>query len=429
MRRMMCGMARVAVVALALTSIGFAATDWPRWRGPKLDALSTETGLLKEWPDGGPSLAWKMNGLGVGYSSIAIVGDRFYTMGDLAADGGRRQFLIAFDLKTRKELWRAEVGPPHGDGSRCTPTVDDGLVYGIGSSGDLVCAQAATGSIVWRKNFAKDFGGRMMSGWRYSESPLVDGEKLVCTPGGRDAMMAALNKKTGATLWKCAMPSIGGRGKDGAGYSSIVISEGAGVRQYVTLVGRGVISVRAADGKFLWGYNKVANGVANIPTCVPAGDHIFCSSAYGTGSALLKLELKDDSVVAQEVYFLDARTFQNHHGGFVLVGDHIYGGHGHNAGTPICVELETGKVAWTGKQAGRGSAAVLYADGHLIFRYQKSEVALFEATPEGCKLKGTFSTPREPGTRGNSWSHPVVHDGKLYIRHADVLFCYDVKPR
>jgi outer membrane protein assembly factor BamB len=411
------------------------AADWPRWRGPNLDGVCTETGLLKVWPEGGPKLLWEMTGLGPGYSGIAIANGRLYTMGDRSVGAqtewversGKLQCLIAYDLTTRKELWAAIVGPPHDDGGpRCTPTVHDGLVYAIGTSGDVVCADAETGDIRWRKHLVKDFGGKN-PGWRYSESPLVDGEKLLCTPGGRDAVMVALNRRTGELIWKCSMPDIGRNGKDEAGYSSIVIANGGGVRQYMQLTNKGVIGVAAKDGLFLWGYNKIANGTANIPTPVVRDDYVFCSTAYGAGSALLRLVPGGGSVRAEEVYFLNANTFQNHHPGFVRIGDYIYGGHGHGKGKPTCIEMKTGKVMWQENQPGGGSAAVLCADGHLYFRYEDNVLALIEADPAGYKLKSTFKLPRREGMSGPGWPHLVIADGKLYVRHSDVLFVYDIK--
>lgn len=399
---------------------GAAAPDWPEWQGPKRDAISTEKGLAQEWTGDGPPLLWKISGLGKGFSTVSIVGDKIFTMGDR----DNQQFIIALDLKTQKELWAAKVGAPWGDGTRCTPTVEGGLVYGIGSHGDLVCVKADSGDEVLRKSFPKDFGGKMMSDWGYSESPLVDGDKLVCTPGGKDAGIVALNKKTGETIWQCAIPDIGGRGKDGAAYSSIVISEACGVRQYVQIVGRGAVGVAAKDGTFLWGYNKIVNGTASIPTPVVRGDDVFVSTAYGTGAALLKLSKDGDGIKAEEVYFLDAKTFQNHHGGMVLVGDHIYAGHGHNAGQPICIDLKTGEVACgADKTPGGGSAAVLYADGNVYLRYESAVMALIKAVPGGYTEKGTFKIAVK---NGPSWPHPVIHDGKLYLRDHDVLMCYDV---
>ncbi len=413
--------------ALVATQLAAVAADWPHFRGPKSDGICPETGLLKEWPKEGPPLLWTAAGAGKGFSSVTIVGGKLFTMGDLRGDAGEAQHIIAFDLATQKVIWTAKVGGPHGDGSRCTPTIDDGLVYAIGTDGDLVCVQAADGKEVWRKNFGKDFGGRMMSGWKYSESPLVDGDKLVCTPGGDKAAMAALNKKTGEVVWQCATPKPGMAG--GAGYSSIVISQGAGVRQYITLFGRGLISAKADDGKFLWAYPRIANGTANIPTPVVDGDFVFCSTAYKTGAALLKLSAADGGVKAEEVYFLPPDTFQNHHGGFVKIGDYIYGGSGHNAGKPTCLEMKTGKIVWQQDQPGGGSAAVLYADGNLIFRYQGKEVCLIGCTPDGYKLKGKFTPPPAPGAGGNAWAHPVICDGKLYLRYGNAIFCYDVKAK
>jgi outer membrane protein assembly factor BamB len=401
--------------------------DWPQWRGPNRDGVCSETGLLKSWPADGPKLLWEITGLGPGYSSMSIVDGRLYTMGDISLDSGQAQFVLAYDLATHERIWAAKVGPIHNDGGpRCTPTVDNGLVYAIGTSGDLVCLDAKTGSVRFSRNFENELGGKNPD-WRYSESPLIDGDKLLCTPGGRDAVMAALNKKTGELIWKCSMPDIGGKGKDEAGYSSIVVTEAGGVRQYVQLTNKGLIGVAAKDGRFLWGYSKIANNVANIPTPIVYGNFIFCSTAYGAGSALLELTAGGDGVDTKEIYFLNANTLQNHHGGLVRVGDYIYGGHGHGQGKPICIEAKTGKVMWQKDQPGGGSAAVLYADGNLYFRYEDNTLALIEADPQNYNLISTFKLPNKPGMSGPGWSHLVIVDGRLYIRHSDVLMVYDIK--
>jgi outer membrane protein assembly factor BamB len=409
------------------------AADWPQWRGPNRDGKCAESGLLKEWPENGPRLLWEITGLGKGYSSVAIVDGKLYTMGDREIQdetqaGGRSekaQCIIAYDLDTREELWLAKVGPVHRDGPRCTPTVDNGFVYALGTDGDFVCADAKNGEVAWRRNMVRDFGGRNPN-WKYSESPLVDGAKVLCTPGGPDAVVVALNKATGEVIWRCSMPDIGSKGKNQAGYSSIKVADAGGMRQYVQLTNKGLIGVAAENGKFLWGYNRIANRTASIPTPVIRGQYIFCSTAYGTGSALLKLVEKSEAVDVEEVYWLDDDTFQNHHGGFVRVGDYIYGGHDHNRGKPTCLEMKTGKVMWKEDQPGGGSAAVLYADGHLYFRYQNNVMALIEANPHEYNLKSTFGLPKRDGMSGPGWAHPVIVDGKLYLRHADVLFCYDV---
>ncbi|NOR67015.1 MAG: PQQ-binding-like beta-propeller repeat protein, partial [Woeseiaceae bacterium] len=243
------------------------AEDWPQWRGPNRDGVCSETGLLDSWPEGGPRLLWEISGLGKGYSSFSIVDGKLYTMGDISI----MQCILAYDLSTRQRLWIAQVGPPHKDGPRGTPTVDDGLVYAIGSDGDVVCVDAGTGKAIWSRHFQKDLGGGKNPHWKFSESPLDDGVKLLCTPGGRDAVMVALDKKTGELIWKCSMPDIGPRGKDEAGYSSIVATQTDGVRQYVQLTNKGLIGVAADDGRFLWGYNKIANDVANVATPVLYG--------------------------------------------------------------------------------------------------------------------------------------------------------------
>ncbi len=397
--------------------------EWRSWRGPDRDGICKEVGLLREWKEDGPKLAWRVDGLGRGYSSVAIADGRIFTIGRHS----REASLMALELDGGKEIWRTAVG---GGDPNCTPTVDGDLVYALGREGDLLCARVKDGAEVWRKSFRKDFGGRMMSGWGYSESPLVDGDRLVCTPGGNDAVIVALDKKSGEEIWRARMPEeAGDRGNDGAGYSSIVITEGGGVRQYVQLTGRGVISVAADDGRFLWIYNRIANNTANIPTPIVHGDTVFCSTGYGTGAALLKLSPAEQDgkkgVRADEVYFLDARTMQNHHGGMVRVGDTIYCGHGHNRGHPLALDMKTGEVIWkSNDRPGDGSAAVLYADGHLYFRYEDGVMALIEANPKEYRLKGTF---RIATRNGKSWPHPVIVDGKLYLRDQQTLLCYEVR--
>lgn len=406
-----------------------AAADWPQWRGPNRDGLCTEMGLLKSWPEEGPELLWELTGLGPGFSSLSIVDGRLYTMGDIRLVSENAQCVIAYDLSTREKLWATKVGSPHSDGPRCTPTVDNGLVFAISTDGNVVCLDADTGKEHWRKNLQSDLAGGGNPRWKFSESPLVDGDRLLCTPGSLNSVMAALNKRTGEVIWKSSMPDIGPKGKEDAGYSSIVMARTGNVKQYIQLTNKGLIGIAADNGRFLWGYNKIANRVASVPTPVVHGDYIFCSTAYQTGSVLLKLSAEGNNVKAQEIYFLDARTFQNHHGGFVRVGDYIYGGHDHNKGKPTCLEMRTGRIMWQESQPGNGSAAVLYADGHLYFRYENDVIALIEANPNSYNLKSTFKLPERKGMSGAGWAHPVIVDGKLYIRHADVLMVYDIKAK
>jgi outer membrane protein assembly factor BamB len=489
--------------------VAFALPEPNQWRGPQRDGIFPATGLLREWPKEGPKLAWQIEGLGQGLSSVAIGGGKLFTISQ--RKGG--QFVVAFDLASRKEVWAAKISD-NDDSPNGTPTIDDGQVFAVSKDGKMLCCAAADGREQWRKDFAADFGGKMMSGWGYSESPLVDGDQVIVTPGGKEALLVALDRKTGQTRWKAAQPDrIGSRGEDGAGYTGAVISNAVGFRQYVTLVGRGVVSVQASDGKILWAYNRIANGTANIPTPLAWDDYVFTSTGYGTGAALLKVtradaakttepapvsgaekiaghqkkladlnaeitrrrearaktqegspeydkaneavqSIKPDIATAErelakargtpdvvegpkaisgsplaieEVYFLEAGAFQNHHGGMVRIGDHIYAGKGHNNGFPICLEWKTGKPTWDkGRGPGKESAAVIAADGFLYFRYQDGTMALIEATPSGYSEKGSFKLPHVDGP---AWSHPVIHGGQLFIRDQDALMCYDLRPR
>ncbi|HZZ29312.1 MAG TPA: PQQ-binding-like beta-propeller repeat protein [Pirellulales bacterium] len=407
-------------------------SDWPQWQGPNRDGISSETGLLQQWPEGGPELAWKAAGLGPGFAGVSLQNGRIYTMGQR----DNKETVLALDANQRgKPLWCTPIGDTAENGGyggpRCTPTADGDLVYALGSHGDLDCLNAATGAIVWHKNLPLDFGGRMMSGWGYSESPLIDGDQLICTPGGQDALLVALNKKTGAEIWRCGIPKAAQaemtkKGNDGAGYSSIVISHAANKKQYVQFVGRGLVGF-SPDGKYLWGYNKIANPVANISTPIVHDDNVFASAAYDSGAVQLKLvATPGGGIEAQPVYEIPSRTFQNHHGGMVLVNGYLYAGHGQKMGLPICLDWKTGHVIWGGDQRGpgEGSAAVAYADGRLYFRYEDGTMALIGASPAGYKVYGTFKIP---GVEQPSWSHPVIADGKLYLREQDALLCYKLK--
>jgi outer membrane protein assembly factor BamB len=396
------------------------STDaWPEFHGPNRDSICTETSLLKEWPADGPKLLWRCEGMGSGMSTVSIAGGKIYTTGDLKDKG---QCLICLDLKTHQKLWATPVGEAYRDfGALSTPTVEGKWVYATSTDGGVFCLDGETGAVRWKKSMTKDFGGSMMSVWKFSESPLLDGGKLICTPGAKDAALVALNKETGELIWKCAIPDLGKAGKDGAGYSSVIVADIAGVRQYVQLLGRGLIGVAADSGKFLWGYNRIANEVANISHPLVRGSYVFCSTSYGVGSVLLKISRAGETFKAEEAYF--TKQFDNHHGGIVMLGDYIYGGSGLNAGAPTCLNFLTGEIAWKAKPPEGGSAATLYADGNLIFRYDRGPVYLVAATPKDFEVKGHFTPPL---AKGPAWAHPVIFDKKLFLRHDDLLLCYDL---
>jgi outer membrane protein assembly factor BamB len=392
--------------------------DSPQWRGIHRDATSPETGLLKEWPKQGPPLAWKATGLGDGYAEVSVADGRVFTLGERrAADkpkGSVETFAIALDEATGRELWATRIGAAHGDGGpRSTPTVDGDRIYVLSPNGDLVCLSAATGKRRWGKDLPKDFGGQV-GGWAYCESVLIDGDRLVCTPGGKEATLVALDKETGDTVWKAAVPGGGNR----AEYSSVVVADVGGQKQYVQFLAGGVVGVRAEDGKFLWRYAHPANGTANCATPVYHDGRVFAASSYGQGGGLARLTRDGGHTTAEEVYFL--KELQNHHGGLVLVDGYLYGEGG---GQLYCLDFKTGDVMWHEGRPGKGSIA--YADGRLYYRNEGGPMTLVEANPKKYVERGRFEQP--PGGHGPSWPHPALANGKLYLRHAGVLFCYDVK--
>lgn len=407
---------------VANESAWYQPDDWPHWRGPHRDAHSASTGLLKDWRDMGPPLAWQVEGLGRGMSSVAIANDRIFTAGK-REDG--QVYLVARQLASGEPIWATPLGTdeePNG-----SPTVDGDRVYLITYNGRLVCAEVASGTIQWQKNFVADFAANIPQ-WGFSESPLVDGDALVCTPGTEEAVVVAFHKVTGEMLWKSKLPEeMTSSGHAGAGYSSIVISHGAGVRHYVQLVGWGLMGIAPEKGEPLWGYTRTANGTANIPTPIVYQDYVFTSTGYGAGAALLKLTQSPAGLQAEEVYFHPGKDLQNHHGGMILVDGHVYFGHGQNQGFPVCVELMTGKKRWGPVRGpGTGSAAIVYADGHLYFRYQNAVMALVEAMPESYRLVASFQLPSH---LGESWPHPVISHERLYLRDQDVLLCYDLSSK
>jgi len=417
-------MAHVSSLLAVLTALPlFAAEpDWPQFRGPKRDDISPDKGLLKSWPADGPPVAWKAEGVGEGFSSVAVVGDKVLTMGD----EGDSSYVFAVSRKDGTKLWEAKVGKPGGGGGypgpRCTPAVDGDRVYALGQYGDLVCVGLADGKEQWRVSLPKDFHGHG-GGWGYAESPLVDGDKVIVTPGGREATMLALNKKPGEPVWK-------GQSANGesAGYSSPVVATAGGTRQYVTLTSKGVVSFSADEGKLLWSYgvtrDRFADNTANIPTVVLLDDpnRIFAAAGYGRGGGLVELKSEGGATDAHEVYFTNKLT--NKHGGVVRVGDYLYGDQD-DSGHLWCAEVGTGKVAWTRKDRseGSGSASLTYADGMLYVRYQNGWVSLVAADPKAYREVSTF---RVPNGRQNCWAHPVVIGGKFYVREKDVIWCYDV---
>ncbi|HEX4071545.1 MAG TPA: PQQ-binding-like beta-propeller repeat protein [Planctomycetaceae bacterium] len=415
----------VSVVLFAACALPATGSDWPSFRGPDRSGVSKETGLLTKWPTEGPPLVWHTRGAGRGYASLAIAGDRIFTLGDgpsTASD--RNEYIVCFDRQTGKQLWSTKTGKPWTSGqpnwqsSRGTPTVDGETVYVVTPYGELVALDTANGKERWKKSLPEDLGGKKGDGWGYSESVLIDGDRLICTPGGPKATMVALDKKTGDLIWKAVVS-----GNKGAGHSSIMISEIDGTRVYVQDTSSGPIGVRAKDGKVLWSFLAGQGAAAVIPTPIVRGDLVFFSIGYKRGGMLFKqVPGKDGKVKLKQIYPLNPKM-ANKHGGVVLVGNYLYGDTD-DSGVPFCAELMTGHIVWKHRGSGRGSAAMAAADGHLYIHYADGTMVLVPATPKGYTETGSFKVPGS-GERP-SWSHPVILDGKLYLREQDHVLCYDI---
>ena len=397
------------------------AADWPQWRGPNRDGISKERGLLQEWPKEGPKLLWKQADIGSGYSTPAVVGDRLFL---LANDGLDNEFVEALAVQDGKRAWSTHLGPvgnpkqqPDFPAARSTPTVEGDLLYALSSDGDLACLEKSSGKERWHKSLRTDFGGKPGI-WAYSESPLVDGDTLVCTPGGTQATLVALNKTSGETLWKCPLPE-----GDEAAYASAQVVETGGVRQYVQLLEKGLVGVEAKTGKLLWRYGKPVSAYhANIPTPVAADGIVYVGSA-GTGGGAVRLQAKDGGVTAEPIYW--SANLPTAIGGAVKLDKYLYGA---TAQAMLCVDFTTGQVKW--KERGLGAASLCYADGRLYLHGENGEVALLEPSAEAYVEKGHFAPPDQPKHKNQmekAWAYPVVAGGRLFLRDHGCLWCYDVK--
>jgi outer membrane protein assembly factor BamB len=421
----------IAALFLFLLAVSFtgaansaaASFDWPQWRGPARDGISRESGLLKQWPAGGPKLLWQVNDIGDGYSTPAVVGTRIYLMSNRGMDN---EFVQALSTQDGKVVWTTHIGkvgnpeqnPPYPK-ARSTPTVDGNFVYVLGSDGDLACLEAGSGKIRWQKSLRKEFGGQPHE-WAYAESVLVDGDAVVVTPGGEQATMLALNKKTGDVIWKSAIP-----GGDPAGYASIIVVQGGGRKQYVQLLSKGLVGVDAKTGQFLWRFKEAAKGPAQFFTPVGREGYVYCG-ALSIGGVLVRFKPEGGGVAAEQVYF--ERGLPNGLGGAVLVGDYLYGTE--VGQTLMGIEFTTGKVMWKAEKFGASSVA--YADGNLYVHKDTGEVVLVEATREAFREKGRFTPPNQPSHKTGQYperafAYPVLANGRLYIRDLETLWAYDIK--
>jgi len=399
-------MRRILFLLSFILGLSAYAADWPQWRGLNRDGISPETGLLTAWPSGGPKVIWRISGLGVGYSSFAIVNGRMYTQGQR----GNQEFVIALDVKTGNKIWETPTSRnfenDRGSGPRGTPTFDSGKLFVMTGEGTVVSLDAATGKILWQVDSVKKFGAPVPH-WGFSESPLIDGDRVIVMPGGRGASLVSLDKRTGEVQWKT--------GDDYAGYSSAILADVNGTRQVIALSGLSAFGVQESTGELLWRYGKVANNVANIATPIYQDGAVFLSSAYDTGCALLKLNPKG----MQEVYF--NRDMMNHYSSSVLVDGTLYG---YTNALLSAMDFKTGKQLWKNRSVGKGS--VTYADKHLYALGEDGIVGLIDADRGGYKEVSRFEYQK--GSLP-SWSPLVISDGRLYLRDQDNLTSYDIKAK
>jgi outer membrane protein assembly factor BamB len=402
------------LMALYLMPECLSASDWPQFRGPDRNDVSKETGLLREWPDGGPEQVWLSREVGLGYSGPAIVDGKIFTLGAK----GNKEFIICLDEKSGKVLWETSIGPmlenAWGNGPRGTPTVDGDYVYALSGQGNLVCASISDGKAKWNKTM-KSLGGEIQK-WGYTESVLVDGDLVLCTPGGNKGTMAALNKMTGKLVWQSS------EWEDVAQYASIVPAEIQGVKQYVQLTQQKFSGVAAKDGELLWQADFRGGRTAVIPTPIVHDNHVYIAAGYGAGCKMVHISQGQE---VEEVY--DNKVMKNHHGGVIRVGDYLYGYS--DAVGWVCQEWATGEKVWAEKgELGKG--AIGYADGKLYCLEEDSgTVVLIDASPDGWKERGrlTLSPQSEQRSeRGKVWTHPVISNGKLYLRDQELFYCFDV---
>lgn len=412
-----------ALTLLAVLSASLVQSDWPQWLGTDRDNKSKETGLLQSWPEGGPKRAWRADGLGASFGTVAVASGKIYLLGDV--EGACH--LFALDEKEGKVLWKVKVGPaskqkqPGWESPRTTPTVDGDHIYVVVEAGDVVCVETASGKEVWRKNMDKDLEGEH-SIWLYCDSPVVDGKQVVVKPGGKKGTLAALDKASGEVLWRSTDLT------DSAEHTSLLPATIDGVKQYIVFTMESVSGV-GTDGKVLWHVARKGD-VAICTTPLYKDGIVLVGSSYNTGRATaFKVTGTGGKFTAEMAYETDVA---NHHGGLVIVGDYVYGTGDHKKGVDRahadlkCMELKTGKIVWSNPSIGKGS--ITFADGNLILHSEDAKeglVALVEATPDGYKEKGRFSQPG--GTPKNTWAYPVVANGRLYVRDGTGLSAYDVK--
>ncbi len=386
--------------------------SWPQFHGPNRDNISTETGLLRRWPGGGPKLVWTASGLGHGFATVAIADGRIFTAGDVGDD----TVITALDMDGRIQ-WQAKNGRAwtgQQPGSRSTPTIDGDRLYHESPHGDVVCLDAETGKKIWGANILQKFHSENIT-WALAESLLVDGDRVICRPGGPEVCFVALNKRTGEVVW--TSPSTG----DLAGYSSTTLGEYQGLRMLFGLCSKALVAVNADTGELLFRFEHVSPWDENITMPIYHDGHVFVSTR-STGSVMLKLHVDGRKASATPVW--RSKDLDNQHHGVILLDGYLYGAsHVNAAGRWICLEWKTGRPTYMERGVGKGS--LTSADGMLYTISERRTLGLVKATPSGHEVISQFDIPK--GGRGPTWAHPVVCGGRLYIRHGDFLYVYDVR--
>jgi outer membrane protein assembly factor BamB len=412
-----------SVIALILTTLltgAFCyADDWPQFRGPNRDGKSAETGLLKKWPEGGPEMLWSVGGLGIGFSSVAVAGGFVYTTGMIDGEG----FLFAYDIAGNLK-WKESYGPEWTGsykGTRTTPTVDGERIYVFSGTGKMVCFSARTGEKVWQVDTLTKFEGKNIR-WGMSGSPLIDGRKVYCTPGGKKGTIVALDKMTGRTIWATT-------GLDELStYSSATLIERGGNHLLINLIQKSIVCINADTSKLIWREPYETPSDTGSVTPVYKDGCLYVTSAvereFTRGGVMF--ELSADGTSVREKW--NDQTLDCGHGGVVLVDGYLYGStfDGIPKGDWICLDWDSGKVMYdTTWNGNKGS--IIYADGMLYCYDENSgDVALVKPSPKRFEIVSSFRVTK--GT-GQHWAHPAISDGRLYIRHGDALMAYDIKSK
>jgi outer membrane protein assembly factor BamB len=391
------------------------ADDWPCWRGPRLDGISKETGLLTEWPKDGPTQLWKVK-LSGGFSSVVVVEDRAYTQ----TRDKNQEIVLCLDAATGQEIWRygyaCDYGahptftgggmPPSRTGPRATPTVNGGRIYTLGATGILLCLDARTGKPIWRQELLK-IADRTCPTHGYCGCPLVMDGRIYLQPGGADGKaIAALDANDGRLLWQAL--------DDPLAPSSPIWAVVVGVPQVIFFTGKGLAGVAPQDGKLLWSYPWQTRFDLNISTPIYSDGKVFISSNYGTGGALVRLTDKPEPVTVWK-----ALSMQNHFSTSVLYEGCLYG---FSERRFRCVDFETGKVKWDNTGLGRGSLIV--ADGHLIILGEHGQLVLARPDPQAyTEVSRCQVLPKE----ALSWTVPALSNCRLFARSENVLVAFDLR--